>query len=294
MTAPRQVLPGRTYLITRRCLLRGFFLRPDKLVNQLFAYVLAVAAKRYGVQVHAFCVLSNHYHLVVTDPDARLPAFQQYLAAFVARAINAHRGRWETFWAPNSYSAVVLPSPDDVIAKTAYTLANPVAAGLVRAGHLWPGLRSRPEAVGTTLHLKRPDHFFDEIGHLPKEVDLPLTIPAGFRSTQAFRSQLQAELSRQELAAHAKNKSFLGVKRVLKQDALSRPRSEEPRRRLSPRIAAVDKWKRIELIGRLKSFLSDYREALATWRKSKGKIKVLFPAGTYLMRVAHGVACASP
>jgi hypothetical protein len=59
MTAPRQILPGRIYLVTRRCLLRHFFLRPGPVVNQVFAYVLALAAQRYGVQVHAFCVLSN-------------------------------------------------------------------------------------------------------------------------------------------------------------------------------------------------------------------------------------------
>jgi hypothetical protein len=34
-----------------------------------------------------------------------------------------------------------------------------------------------------------------------------------------------------------------------------------------------------------------YREALVTWRE--GKVEPVFPAGTYLMRVAHGVACAA-
>ena len=86
MTAPRQILPGRTYLVTRRCLDRQFFLRPSAVVNQILAYVLGCAAQRYGVQIHAYCVLSNHLHLVLTDPHAHLPAFQQYLAAFVARA----------------------------------------------------------------------------------------------------------------------------------------------------------------------------------------------------------------
>jgi len=291
MTAPRQVLAGRTYLITRRCLHREFLLRPCEMVNQVFAYVLAVAAKRYGIEVHAFCVLSNHFHLVVTDPQARLPAFQQYLASFVARAINAYHGRVETFWAPNSYSAVVLGSPEDVVAKTAYTLANPVAAGLVRAGHLWPGLRTGPDAVGTTVRVKRPDHFFDKEGLLPEAIDLQLKAPSGFPSTQAYCEQLQAELARQEQAVRKEHSNFLGVEHVLAQSPFSRPRSVEPRHRLSPTIAARDKWRRIELIGRLKGFLADYREALAVWRE--GKVAPLFPAGTYLMRVAHGVACAA-
>jgi putative transposase len=290
MTAPRQILPGRTYLVTRRCLLRHYFLRPDAVVNQVFAYVLALAAQRYGVQIHAYCVLSNHYHLVLTDPHARLPAFQQFLGAFVARAINAHLGRWEYFWSPDTYSAVVLGSPDDVLAKAAYALANPVAAGLVPAGHLWPGLWSAPASIGTSIRLKRPDHFFSKDGDLPEYVDLDLEVPAGFSSTKDFRDQLQAELSRQEQAARDENSAFLGVARVQAQSPFGRPGPGEPRRQLSPRVAARDKWRRIELLQQLGSFLADYWDALQVWRE--GKVEPVFPAGTYLMRVAHGVACA--
>jgi REP element-mobilizing transposase RayT len=108
-------------------------------VNRLFCYVLAVAAERYGLLVHAFCVLSNHYHLVVTDPRARLPEFQRYLDGLVARATNCCLGRWESFWDPDSYSAVRLESATDVLDKIVYVLANPVAAGLVRHGSEWPG-----------------------------------------------------------------------------------------------------------------------------------------------------------
>ena len=290
MTAPRQILPGRTYLVTRRCLLRHYFLRPSDAVNQVFAYVLALASQRYGVQVHAYCVLSNHVHLVVTDPHARLPSFQQFLASFVARALNAHLGRWEYFWAPCTYSAVVLASPEDVVAKAAYTLANPVAAGLVHAAHLWPGLWSAPEAVGTTIRVDRPDHFFDAEGQLPEVAELELTVPAGFGSAEAFRDQLRAELSRLERSAREEIPTFLGVTRVKAQSPFARPRPIEPRRRLSPKLAARDKWRRVELLQQLKSFLAAYREALLEWRE--GRTEPVFPAGTYLMRVAHGVACA--
>jgi len=291
MTAPRQVLPGTVYLITRRCLHREFLLRPGALVSQVFAYVLAVAARRYDIKIHAYCVLSNHYHLVVTDPHARLPAFQQYLGAFVARAVNASLGRWETFWAPHSFSAVALGTAEDVVAKAAYVLANPISAGLVEAGHLWPGLWSGTESIGATIQVKRPDHFFSQNGDLPETADLKLEVPAGFRSQEAFQEQLQAELSRQEQLARQQTEAFLGVDRVLKQSPFGRPGSGEPRRELTPRVASRDKWKRVELLQRLKTFLTEYREALATWRKREAA--PVFPAGTYLMRVAHGVACAA-
>ena len=292
MTAPRAVHAGTTYLITRRCLNRMLLLRPSAGVTAVFAFVLARAAKRTGVQVHAFCVMSNHYHLVVTDPHARLPRFTQYLDAFVARATNALLGRWEQFWGGHSYSAVALGSPADIVSKVAYTLANPVAAGLVREGHLWPGLWSRPSDFGATSRVRRPDHFFDKKGKQPACEELELLVPEGFSSAADFRAQVETELSRQEQAAQEEKQAYLGVARVLGQSPFKRPRTGEPHRGLSPRVAARDRWRRMELLQRLKSFTADYAEALRIWRE--GLKEAVFPAGTYLMRVAHGVACAGP
>jgi REP element-mobilizing transposase RayT len=291
MSAPRQVLPGVTYLVSRRCTQRQFLLRPGSRLNQLFLYLLAVAARRHGIRLHAFCVLSNHYHLVLTDPRAELPAFLQYLDGLAARSINFLRRRWESFWAPDTYSAVTLVSPADIVAKTAYTLLNPVAAGLVRSGKLWPGLWSAPESIGgKAITVRRPEGFFGKNSTLPEEATLRLSVPPGFSSAEEFRGLLCAELERGEAEAARKVRGFLGAVRVLSQRVTDRPTSEEPRRGLKPRIAAGDKWKRIEALGRLVVFLRSYAAALADRRE--GRRGVIFPAGTYLLRVQHGVACA--
>lgn len=262
-------------------------------MTAVFRYVLALAAKRYGIQVHVACVLSNHYHLLVTDPGARLPAFQQLLDALVARSLNALHGRWESFWAPSTYSAVALATPEDVIAKAAYVLANPVVGGLVRTGRQWPGLWTAPEEIGApAAPVPRPDHFFAASGSLPEAVALELTVPPGFVDAEEFRAQLIAALAACELEATRRRAGlgFLGVLKVLAQQPTQSPKGAEPRRRLSPRVAGRDKWKRIELLGRLREFLASYRLALEAWRADRDE--VVFPEGTYLMRVAHGVACA--
>jgi REP element-mobilizing transposase RayT len=294
MTAPRQVLPGTTYLITRRCLHRQFLLRPSRLTNAIFLYVLALAARRYGVRVHAFCVLSNHFHLVVTDSRAELPAFEQYLDGVVARAVNASLGRWESFWAPGSYSAVALEGPSDVVRKVAYTLANPVAAGLVRTGREWPGLWSAPEAIGgPAIVAHRPEEFFRASGYLPDSVELELCVPDGFDSAQRFRAELDpalASLEGEAFRGHVSRRvRFLGRNKVLSQRPWGRPASGEPRRQLNPRIASRDKWKRIEALCRLGEFVAAYREALR--RFCAGCRDACFPRGTYLLRVRHGVRC---
>jgi putative transposase len=296
MTAPRQVLAGTTYLVTRRCAQREYLLNPSAIVNGIFLYVLAAAAQRFGIDVHAVCVLSNHFHLIVTDPDARLPAFEQYLDSLVARAVNASLGRWEAFWAPSSYSAVPLLTPEDVVDKTAYVLANPVAAGLVRRGRDWPGLWTGPEAIGgEPIEVRKPDEFFRRRGPMPDRVQLQLSVPPGFSSPADFRERLVAALAVREdqssVGHDGRPRRFLSAARVLAQSSSTRPNTQALRRTLNPRVAARDKWKRIEALSRLGGFLGDYRQALA--KRAQGWRDVVFPAGTYWLRVAHGVACAT-
>ncbi len=283
-------------MLTRRCIFRMLLLRPSKRTNEILKYILAVAAERSGVVLHAFCVLSNHLHIALSDPKGKLPLFAQCLDTLVARSLNALHGRWETFWAPGSYSAVVLETREDVLAKMAYVLANPVAAGLVRRGREWPGLWSAPEWIGAgPVEVKRPKHFFRENGPMPETAKLELVCPPGWASVEEFRRQLTAAVTALEDEAArklaAEGRSFLGVRKVLAQNPRARPASAEPRRGLNPRIACRDKWKRIEAIGRLKTFLSEYRVA---WRAfASGVRRTVFPVGTYWMRVTYGVPCAA-
>lgn len=92
-------------------------------------------------------------------------------------------------------------------------------------------------------------------------------------------------------ALAAAGRGFLGAARVLAQKLGARPVGREQRRGLNPRVAARDKWRRVEVLTRLVEFVATYRRALLARRE--GVAGVLFPRGTYLMRIAHGVACAS-
>jgi hypothetical protein len=198
---------------------------------------------------------------------------------------------------------VTLAAREDVVAKIAYVLANPVAAGLVRRGREWPGLWTALERLGAaTLTAVRPEGFFRKKGPLPETVELELTAPAAVGPIDAFRADVAAALDALERGTHQARGAtgegsgsadgFLGVARVLAQSPWGRARTWEPRGTLNPRVAARDKWKRIEVLTRLVDFLRAYR---AAWRARRaGDLAVVFPAGTYLLRVAHGVRCAAP
>jgi REP element-mobilizing transposase RayT len=295
-TPPRQVLPGTVYLVTRRSAQREFLLKPTERTTAIFKYVLAVAAQRTGIRLHAACVLSNHYHLVLTDPHAALPRFCQLLDGLLARVLNASYGRWESFWAPASYSAVELVTAEDVVEKIAYTLANPAAAGLVAHGEEWPGLWTSPEQIGGTAEIvARPEVFFSKTGTMPERAPLRFRVPAAFDSPDAFRTAVRACLSSLERKVAddlaAKGRRVLGLRRLRKQKRTDHPAPGEPRRKLNPRVACKDEEKRREALDRLVQFRRTYRAALQRLRD--GARRVVFPSGTYLLRVHLGVACAA-
>ncbi len=294
MTEPRQLLPGRTYLVTRRCTQRQYLLKPSRITNEIVRYCLALAAKRTGVLIHAVCFMSNHWHGVVSDPFACLPEFLENFHRLLARAQNAALGRWENLWSSDKTSVVLLVSAWDILEKMAYTLANPTAAGLVHSPDEWPGTITK--RIGELWRTTMPDVFFDSTGSLPSEVSLTFQRPPGFDAfndlelalelDRSLRSKVRA--AREELTR--KGHDFLGIKAVLRQSFSDSPSTPAPRRNHKPRVAAGSDSERRSATKRIKVFLREYRDALTNWRA--GNRSAVFPAGTYALRIYARVACA--
>ena len=110
MTLPREVIPGRFYMVTRRCTQRQFLLRPDPDTNNAFVYCLAEAALRFDIDVVLPCAMSNH-HTVLFDRHGSLPAFTEHFHKLLAKCQNALRGRWENLWAAEQVCVVRLVDP---------------------------------------------------------------------------------------------------------------------------------------------------------------------------------------
>jgi putative transposase len=290
---PRQILPGTTYFVSRRCTQRQFLLKPSALTTGIFGYCLAVAARRCNIRVHAACVMSNHWHAVVTDPEARIPEFLAYLHKHVAKAVNASLGRWENLWATAQPSLVRLLGPQSVLGEVSYLVSNPVAAGLVKRASRWPGLLCYLPRHSRTF--RRPDVFFRKNGPLPAEARLELTVAPALEALGATEVErrltalVHAEEDRIARERAADGRAFLGLERVLAQKPTDRPRNTEPRRESRPQVAGGGQRRRLEVLQRLKEFVLAYRDAWQRWRA--GARGVLFPEGTYALRVHAGVLC---
>ncbi|XYI01439.1 transposase [Sorangium sp. So ce1128] len=296
MSQPRAIVPGATYLLTRRVLRRHFLLRPDSAITQLVIYTLAVSARRHGILVHALCVMSTHLHLVVTDTQGHLPRFLQQFHRLVALGAKVLRA-WEgPVWAPGATSVVHLRTRDALVEKIAYTLANPVTAGLVQHAHEWPGAKTLANDLDSgALHAKRPEIYFDPKNpQWPDDAALPITRPPSVQAADAddFRHEVMDKIEQYEQQAGAiaqqDRLDFLGPARACEISPYERATSIEPLRKLNPTFA-VGKGRtdaRKAAIAAMRAFRTAYRQALEHWRD--GVRSAVFPAGTWWMRVFHG------
>src|SRR6188474_2088591 len=237
MSFPREVIPGRTYLITRRCTQRQFLMRPDRETNNAFIYCLAFAAQRSGVRVLFTTAMSNHHHTGIEDPNGNYPAFLELFHKLFAKCQNALRGRWENFWASEQTSVVRLVDPNDIVDKMTYALSNPVKDRLVEKAHHWPGASS----LDALMHEKpltatRPRHFFREDGAMPDDVSIEIRRPKAFDdlTDSAFAAlvlervrAVEADMAAERLRSGT---HVLGRKAVLAQKWSDRPATREPRR----------------------------------------------------------------
>jgi putative transposase len=289
MTIARQVIAGRTYLITRRCTQRQFLLRPDPEVEQIYLYCLAEAAARYEVTLHGFVAMSNHQHIVLRDNRGNFPEFIAHLHKMIAKAMNARLGRWENFWATEQTNAVYLVEAADRFDKLIYVLANPVNADLVDRVTDWPGATSLGmHLTGRELTVARPRGYFSVEGKMPEEVTLRIERPEGFEelSEGEWRERIERALAAEEQRAREKRqeegRTVLGRKAVLRAQPTERPSTLEQRRGLRPDIGCLNKTRRIEELKALLLFRAT--RAAALLRTLAGELGVLFPVGTYRIR----------
>ena len=291
MAHPRRVIPGETYLLTRRCYQRTFRLRPCAETNRVLLYCLAFAAQRTGVQVHAACVMSNHHHLVVTDVRGLLPDFLRELHRLTAKVLNASQGQWENLWAAEPCSAVRLTTDEDVDDKIAYVVANPVTAGLVERPEAWPGVVLWGEQ---TVQVTRPESYFRKDGSCPAALELslvrPRTLDRRAVGLAEWSHQVGGRIAARVSAAHrtlrAAGRRFLGRAAVMALSFVERARSHELRFGVVPTFAARAAAVREGLRRVERAFRANYRRVFERWRQ--GEREEVFPNGTWGMVVVHG------
>ncbi len=285
-----------SYLLTRNTSERRYFLRPSKELREAILYCIADAQARHPVLIHAFCAMSNHLHIVLTDPDGTAPLFVQAMNQNIARYVNCSLGRFGAMWEGGARpNYCVLPEHGDILDKIVYTLTNPVKAGLVSEHHLWPGAISNiAQITNGRIITKRPKKFFartDDPTLLTRELVLTQAPGPVTMSREDYGRYLARRVEETEdaIAAdrEAKGLTWLGRKGCLKIDPFDAPTTPWKRFTRHPKVSSKHEEARNAWILRLKRFLAPYDGAKKAFRA--GNRDTPFPLGTFAMRLYWGV-----
>ncbi len=290
----RWLQPHTRWFVTSRALEARFLLVPSVALNQRVGFCFGRALKRFpGVRAHALYVASNHVHFLVTDQDGSLSGFCGYFLGKLAKEVNDLRDRRGPVF-HRRFSAEPILDDDAVAERIAYLVCNPIDDRLLEDWREWPGVllwtkshepetfsfrrlnetayeiaKANAERVGKKV--KQEDYFEEETLTISPVDDGDGSVLDPKAAVRTVERRAQA------LREQHRGKPYLGVKKILRQDANDAPKRSDQSPRPLCHTTRLALWQEFRELWR--SLVTTYREISARFRQ--GVLRVRFPAFTF-------------
>ena len=138
----RLEFPGAIYHVTSRGNGRRKIYRDDE-DRATFLATLAWVVERFGWACHAYCMMDNHFHLLIETPEANLArGMRQLNGVYTQRYNRRHRNAGHLF--QGRYKAILVERDSYLLELARYIVLNPVRAKMVGSPekYLWSSYRS--------------------------------------------------------------------------------------------------------------------------------------------------------
>lgn len=165
---PRIVLPGYPLHIVQRGNNRQacFFCDEDR---RFYLERLKDAASRHGCRVHAYVLMTNHVHLLLTpEEDTSSARTLQSVGRSYVRYVNDLYQRSGTLWEAR-YKSSLIDSARYLFTCSRYIELNPVRAGMVERPEDFPWSSYRRNAHGERDDLVVPHCVYEQLGQSESE-----------------------------------------------------------------------------------------------------------------------------
>jgi putative transposase len=147
--------PGAVYHVTSRGN-GGSKIFRDNPDREMFLSSFREVVKRYHWICHAYCLMDNHYHVMIETPEANLSSGMRQLNGIYTQKVNRkHHQSGHIF--QGRFKAVLVQKESYLLELCRYVILNPVRAGIVYKVEDWrwssyeatAGIRKRPEYLTT-------------------------------------------------------------------------------------------------------------------------------------------------
>ena len=149
MSRPLRVqFPGAIYhVMARGNNKQDIFLREED--AELFLEIVAQAVTRYGIVIHAYCLMINHFHFLIETPQGNISELMKDISQSYTQLFNKRHQRVGHVF-QGRYKSRLIEKDAHLLEVSRYIVNNPVRAGLVKAtgDYSWSSYR---QTAGLTV-----------------------------------------------------------------------------------------------------------------------------------------------
>ncbi|WP_028103386.1 REP-associated tyrosine transposase [Pseudoduganella violaceinigra] len=203
MNRPTRIqFPSATYHVTSRGNRRApiYLDRRDFLI---WLDLLAGTVEKHAVKVHGYCLMPNHYHLLIETPNANLSKAIHMLNARYCQHFNK-RHHVSGHVIQGRFHAILIKSDRQLQAVSRYMNLNPLRARLVRNPSEWPWSSYpaylAPENAPNWLETERVLSEFGDIADSTRSSSYQSFVLAGLGAPNPLRFHGQRPNARREQA----------------------------------------------------------------------------------------------
>ena len=165
---PRSFSPSIPVHVVQRGVDRRPCFRQDKDYRSYLA-ALRETADHYGVAIHAYVLMTNHVHILVSpEHEESISQMMQQLGRKYVRYFNKEHGRTGTLW-EGRFRSSVIRSDRYLFACYRYIELNPVRANLVQSPRQYRWSSYRVNAMARSDGLIRPSPMWLALGNTAPE-----------------------------------------------------------------------------------------------------------------------------
>ena len=144
--------PGAVYHVTSRGNAKKKIFKDDT-DRDKFLHTLSIVVIRFNWLCHGYCLMDNHYHLLIETPDANLSKGMRQLNGVYTQSFNrSHKKTGHIF--QGRYKAILVEKESYLLAISRYVVLNPVRAEIVEKPEDWKW-SSYPATAG----IKKSPHY---------------------------------------------------------------------------------------------------------------------------------------